>query len=126
MALGHGGKREGAGRPPGGTLGGDALNAERGQARADFEAERARHEKIKADEREFEFAIRRGEYLPRDAQRRAAATALAVLAQSVRSIPDNLERTLGLDPETVEQVAIQLDQALASVSEAFHAMTNDG
>ena len=94
-------------------------------ARADFEAERARHEKIKADEREFEFAVKKGEYLPRDIQRQAAATAIAVLTQSLRSIPDNLERSLGLAPETVEAVAIQIDEALAEVAAAFKAMTND-
>lgn len=120
MALGHGGAREGAGRPAGSTP------PERSTARADFETERARHEKIKADEREFEFAVKKGEYLPRDAQRSAAATALAVLTQSCRSIPDNLERSLGLAPDAVEQVAIQIDSALAEVAAAFKAMTNDG
>lgn len=120
MALGHGGARDGAGRPRGGA------DPDRAATRADFEAERARHEKIKADEREFEFAVKKGEYLPRDAQRSAAATALAVLTQSCRSIPDNLERSLGLAPEAVEQVAIQIDSALAEVAAAFKAMTNDG
>jgi len=121
VALGHGGRREGAGRP----VGGDALNAERASVRADFEAERARHEKIKADEREFEFAIKQGQYLPRVAQQAAAATALAILTQSLRSIPDNIERSLGLGPEAVEAVAIQIDDALAEVAMAFKAMTHE-
>lgn len=125
MALGHGGAREGAGRPRG-SVGGDKLNAERAAARYDFEAERARHERIKADEREFEFAVKRGEYLPRAVQQSAAATALAVLTQALRSIPDNLERTLGLAPEAVEMVARQIDDGLAEVAAAFRAMTNDG
>lgn len=120
MALGHGGAREGAGRPSG------HADPDRAQAKVDYEVEKARHEKIKADEREFEFAVKKGEYLPRDAQRSAAATALAVLTQSCRSIPDNLERSLGLAPDAVEQVAIQIDSALAEVAAAFKAMTNDG
>lgn len=119
MALGHGGAREGAGRPAGSTP------PERATARADFEQERARHEKIKADEREFEFAIKRGEYLPRVSQQAAAATALAVLTQSLRSIPDNIERSLGLGPEAVEQIAVQIDSALAEVALAFKAMTRE-
>ncbi len=123
MALGHGGRREGAGRP----LGGEALNGgpERTQAKVDFEVERARHEKVKADEREFNFAVTKGEYLPRAAQQTAAATALAVLTQSLRSIPDNIERSLGLGPEAVEAIAIQIDDALAEVAAAFRTMTND-
>lgn len=120
MALGHGGARDGAGRPRGGA------DPDRAATRADFEAERARHEKIKADEREFEFAIKQGQYLPRVAQQSAAATALAILTQSLRSIPDNIERSLGLGPDAVEQVAVQIDSALAEVAAAFKAMTNDG
>lgn len=123
MALGHGGARAGAGRK---AVGGDALNAERAGVRADFEQERARHEKIKADEREFEFGVKKGEYLPRVAQKQAAATALAVLTQSLRSIPDNVERSLGLAPEVVEQIAIQIDEALSEVATAFEAMTHVG
>lgn len=123
MALGHGGARAGAGRP----VGGEALNGgpERTQAKVDFEVERARHEKIKADEREFEFGIKQGEYLPRVVQQTAAATALAVLTQSLRSIPDNCERALGLGPEAVEAIAIQIDDALAEVAMAFKAMTHE-
>lgn len=119
MALGHGGAREGAGRPSG------VADPDRAATRANFEAERARHEKIKADEREFEFAIKQGQYLPRAAQQTAAATALAILTQSLRSIPDNLERSLGLDAEALEQVAEQIDNALAEVAAAFKAMTHE-
>jgi len=120
MALGHGGAREGAGRPSG------PADPDRAQAKVDYEVEKARHEKIKADEREFEFGIKQGEYLPRVAQQTAAATALAILTQSLRSLPDNLERRLDLGPETVEQIAVEIDNALAEVAAAFKAMTNDG
>lgn len=119
MALGHGGARTGAGRPSG------PADPDRAATRADFEAERARHEKIKADEREFEFGVKQGRYLPRAEQQAAAATALAVLTQSLRSIPDNIERSLGLGPEVIEQVAVQIDNALAEVAVAFKAMTRE-
>ncbi len=122
MSLGHGGRREGAGRPPGQAVGGDPL---RGQARVDFDVEKALHEKVKREEREFSFAVTKGEYLPRVAQQTAAATALAVLTQSLRSIPDNIERSLGLGPEAVEAIAIQIDDALAEVAAAFRTMTHD-
>lgn len=120
MTHGHGGARAGAGRPAG-----SATNPERAAARADFETERAEHERVKRLEREWEFAVKRGEYLPRVVQQSAAATALAVLTQALRSIPDNLERSLGLAPEAVEMVAQQIDDGLAEVAAAFRAMTND-
>jgi hypothetical protein len=116
MAGGHGGFREGAGRknadwvPP--------------EGRADYEIERARHEKIKADQREHKLAIERGEYLPRETQRQAAATALAVLTQSLRSIPDNLERVCGLTPEQADLAAQQIDAALSEVAAAFRMMSD--
>lgn len=95
------------------------------KARVDFEAERAEHEKVKREQREFALAKEKGEYLPREAQRQAAATALAVLTQSLRSIPDNLERTMSLAPEVVEAVAVQIDAALSEVATAFRTMSGD-
>jgi hypothetical protein len=91
----------------------------------DLDEQRARHEKIKADQRELKLAIERGEYLPRAVQQQAAAAALAVLTQSLRSIPDNLERTLSLEPRVVEAIAVGIDAALSEVATAFKAMTKD-
>ena len=117
MAGGHGGYREGAGRKPAGY--------EPPQSKVDFEIERAAHEKVKREQREFKLAQERGEYVSREAVRQAAATAFAVLTQSVRSIPDNLERSLALPPEVVEAIAQQLDVALGEMSTALKAMTHD-
>ena len=111
----HGGYRPGSG-------GFHRLTPERTAAKRDFEQERARLEGLKADEKEIDLAIKRGEYLPRAAQQQAAATALAVLTQSLRSIPDNIERTLGVDPSVVESIAQQVDAALAECAVAFKAM----
>lgn len=95
------------------------------ETQARYDEERALHERVKREQRELALEIERGNYLPRDAQRQAAATALAVLTQALRSIPDNLERSLGLDPSAVEAVGIQIDAALADAAQAFRAMTND-
>ena len=128
MAGGHGGFREGSGRK--------TADWEPPEGRADYEIERARHEKIKADQREHKLAIERGsteasscsyqrrEYLPRETQRQAAATALAVLTQSLRSIPDNLERVCGLTPEQADLAAQQIDAALSEVAAAFRMMSD--
>lgn len=98
---------------------------ETSNAMAELDEQRARHEKIKADEREIKLAVYEGQYLPRVAQQQAAATALAVLTQSMRSIPDNLERTLSLEPRVVEAIAVGIDQALSEVAAAFKTMTRD-
>jgi hypothetical protein len=115
VSGGHGGAREGSGRKPEGY--------EPPEGRADYERERADHERVKREQREFALARERGEYLPREAYRQASATALSILTQSLRSIPDNIERTLALSPEVVEAVALQVDAALAECAQAFKAMT---
>lgn len=108
-----GGRREGSGNVPA------------PEGRADFELERAAHEKVKREQREFKLACDRAEYLPRDAQRQAAATALAVLTQSMRSVPDNLERICSLTPEQAELAQQMIDAALSEVALAFKAMGGD-
>lgn len=118
MAFDHGGQRDNqTGRPKGATTDRPAA-----AARRQYEEERALHEKVKREEREFRFAVERGAYLPRASQQAAAATALAILTQSLRSLPDNLERSLGLAPSVAEHLAIGIDEALAEVALAFRAM----
>ena len=116
MANGWGGAREGAGNKPA-----DYVPS---QAKVDLEEERARHEKIKADQREFKLAQERGEYVSRAAIRQASATALAVLAQ-IRSIPDNCERQFALPPEVVELMQQTIDASLNEVALAFKAMAGE-
>lgn len=98
---------------------------QRSESEAEYDKEKARHERIKADQREFKLAIEMGEYLPRAATVQASATALAILTQSLRSIPDNLERTLALAPEVVEAIAVQIDAALAETAAAFKVMSRE-
>lgn len=117
MAGGWGGARPNSGPKPPGYV--------PPEGRLDYERERADHERVKREQREFALARERGEYLPREAQRQAAATALAVLTQSMRSIPDNLERTLSLAPDVVEAVAVQIDAALSEVAAAFRVMSGE-
>ena len=116
MAGGHGGYREGAGRKPEGYV--------PPEGRQDYELERARHEKIKADQREFKLAQERGEYVSRAAIRQASATMLAVLSQ-VRSIPDNCERQFALAPEVVELMQQTIDASLNEVATALRAMAGE-
>ena len=117
MANGWGGAREGAGNKPA-----DYAPTE---DKVELENQRARHEKIKADQREFKLAQERGEYVSRAAIRQASATMLAVLSQ-VRSIPDNCERQFALAPEVVELMQQTIDASLNEVATALRAMAGEG
>jgi molecular chaperone GrpE (heat shock protein) len=117
---GWGGARAGAGRKTR-----EEEEAVGAAGRDDFEAQRARHEKIKADQREFKLMQERGEYLPREAQRQASATILAMLTQSLRSIPDNLERACNLTPEQAAQAQELVDNALTELANGLKAMVRD-
>lgn len=91
--------------------------------RLDYEAARARNESAKADLNELELAIKRGEYVPRAEVQEATATALSALSQTLRSVPDNLERTLGIAPELAQEVGAQIDAALDDVATRFEELT---
>lgn len=96
------------------------------QDRQDFDAARARNESAKADLNELDLAIKRGEYVLRSAVQEATATALSALAQTLRSVPDNLERKLGVSPELALEVGIQIDAALNDVAAKFEEMGDEG
>lgn len=95
------------------------------QEKVDFDRERAAHEKVKREQRELNLAIKRREYLPREAQRQAAAAAVAMFSQAMRAIPDNLERTCNLTPEQAEQAAIAIDSALSDLAAGLRALVLD-
>ena len=109
--LGWGGARKGAGAKPAGYV--------PPPERIEYEAERARNEKAKADLNELDLAVRRGTYVLRAAVQEAAATALAAMSQTMRSVPDNLERKLGLSPDVAQEVGYLIDAALNEVANAF-------
>lgn len=110
-----GGARPGAGRKPADYVPSDD--------RLDYEAARARNESVKADLNELDLAIKRGEYVPRAEVQAATATALSALSQTLRSVPDNLERTLGLSPDIAQEVGRQIDAALDDMATRFEELT---
>jgi hypothetical protein len=114
-SRGHGGARKGAGRKP--------KDHVPSKDKTDFDAARARNEAAKADMAELEYQIKSGQYVSRDAVKQACATAFASLAQGLRTIPDNLERKLGLGGEACEAVGEIIDEALANLSGEFELMT---
>ena len=116
-APGHGGARLGAGQKPAGYV--------PPKERIDLDRERARNEKAKADLNELDLAVKRGEYVLRAEVRQATATALSALAQTMRSVPDNLERKLGVAPEVAQEVGVLIDAALDEVANQFEEITEN-
>lgn len=116
---GHGGARRGAGAKPKGY--------EPPPEKVDFDVARARKESAQADLAELEYKRRSGQYIARAAVRQASAHALASVAQSLRSIPDNLERKFGLLPEQAEAIGESIDAVLKDLGEEFEMMVaNEG
>lgn len=111
-----GGYRPGAGAKPAGYV--------KPQEMQDYDAARARNESAKAELNELEVKIKTGEYGSRASYRQASATALASLAQTLRSVPDNLERRMGISPEVAQEVGDMIDAALNDLASEFEMMTN--
>lgn len=113
----RGGARAGAGRKP--------ADYEKPEVVRDYEVARARKEASLADMHELQFKIKSGEYVARDAVKEAAATLLSNLAQSLRSLPDNLERKFNVAPDVAEEIEKVIDASLADVSEGLSMFTTE-
>lgn len=114
---GHGGARRGSGRKPD-----DYVKPPEVQ---DYDRARARHEQAKAEHAELDLEIKRGAYIPRAAVRQACATAMQSMAQTLRSIPDNVERRLGVSPDVAEAIGLAIDEALNGLADEFALMSGD-
>lgn len=112
-----GGARPGAGRK--------GADYEPSADQQSYERERALHEAVKREEREFNLAVKQGQYIERQYVQQAAATALAVLTQSARSLPDNLERACGLTPQQAELAQQAVDAMLSELAAAFRSMAGE-
>lgn len=112
----HGGARENAGRPAKGFV--------KPKATSDYDQARARNELAKAQLNELDVMVKTGEYGSRAQFRQASATTIAALAQTLRSIPDNLERKLGVSAEVATEVGVLIDNALNDLASEFEMMTS--
>ena len=83
---------------------------------------RAKHEAYKANLAEQEFKKRAGDLLDRARVEQASATVLAAVAQTLRSIPDNLERAVGLTPEQAEECERIIDSLCLSLHDKLREL----
>lgn len=105
---GRGGARAGAGRKPSGYV--------KPKEAVDFDKAKARKEAALADLHELDYKVKSGQYVSRDEVRQASATAFAQLAQSLRSIPDTLERK-GVPTAVCLKVEAVLTEGLAEAAQ---------
>lgn len=98
----RGGARPGAGRKP--KSDGSANDPYYMLAKA-----KAKHEVYRANLAELDFRKRQGELLERADVETASARLHAFLAQSLRNLPDDLERRCGLSGEAVQFVQDYID-----------------
>lgn len=83
----------------------------------------ARKESALADQAELKYKIDSGKYIPRAEVQDACATLLAAVGQSLRSLPDLLERKCALSPEVVARVEVVVDECLAELAEGLAMFT---
>ncbi len=113
---GHGGKREGSGKKS------KAVQDATKDSHVEFNKARAKNEAYKANLAELDFKVKSGEYLPRIEIQQATATAYATISQTLRSIPDNLERRLGISPEVAEAVGAMIDDCMNDLAADLEKM----
>ena len=82
-----------------------------------YNGAKARKEAALAMQAELAYRIKEGSYIPRDAVRQQTATAFQAIVQTIRAIPDNLERRKGISPDVSEAVGELLDAALNDLAD---------
>jgi phage terminase Nu1 subunit (DNA packaging protein) len=92
----------------------------------DYARAKARRETALADIAELEAAKLQGKQVDRDAVRNGSAKAFSTCAQSIRSIPDTLERRLGLPPDVIQAIEGLIDETMAQLSEDLEKVCNHG
>jgi hypothetical protein len=121
----HGGAREGAGRKPK-DLVREAELAAKAAGYLPFAEAKAHKETYLAKLAELQWQVKTGEKVDRTAVREAGAGAMAACAQSMRAIPDTIERKLGVAPEVSEEIGRLIDVALDELADELERMGRDG
>lgn len=86
------------------------------EEKASYDKEKALHEKSKRERSELAYRIESNQVVARQAVQQGAATLLAMAAQSLRSLPDNLERKLSLSPAVTEEIEKTIHAVLTELA----------
>lgn len=119
-----GGAREGAGRKTR-LHETEVSHIIREEGGVDYAVARAKKEEWLAKTVEFDYRIKQGEYVSRESVRAVCATAFAAIAQTLRSLPDALERREGVSPDLAERIGIYIDDAMETLSQDFQNLVGE-
>lgn len=109
----RGGLREGAGSNPKGLL------YVKAQEARDLDSARAKNEGIKAAINDIKLRVESKQWVNRSDVSEEMSKAVAAFAQTMRSLPDKLERKHGLSPAIASVVSEVIDEALNSLADEF-------
>jgi len=116
---GHGGKRPGAGRPPGS---GRKPKTEQNDAYTVLAKAKAKRETYRAQMEELRYKEAAKDLIPATQYERALASAFKVVASTLESLPDVLERDAGIDGPAVARCQAVIDR----VREDLYSSLTDG
>lgn len=95
------------------------------QSIQDYDESRARKEAALADLHELDYKVKSGQYVSRDAVKQAAATTMATLAQTLRSLPDNLERR-GVSAVVCAKIDAVITETLTDTARSLEQLYKNG
>ena len=110
----HGGARAGTGPKPKGYV--------KPPEAVKFDVARARKEAALADMHELDYKIKSQGYVSRASVRQASATVISTIAQTLRSLSDNLERR-GVPPATCALIDAAVNETLADAARDLEMMS---
>lgn len=121
---GRGGYRTGSGRKTDDVR--ERVNkALEDKGEVDYAVARAKKESWLAKTVELDYRIKQGEFVSRDKVRGECAKAFSAVAQTLRSLPDALERREGISPQLAERIGIYLDDAMNTLCEDFKRLAGE-
>ena len=115
----HGGYRPGAGRKP------KIESIDGPDPYITLAKAKAKREIFKAHMAEVEFQIKTSELYERGEVLRVIRTAIAVFAEQMRSLPDKLERSVGLTPSQAELAEDEVNNQLAELQNRIAEVLRD-
>lgn len=122
----NGGRREGSGRKKKEVIAAVTAAIAVDGTYLDYATARAKKETSAARMAELDYKVKNAEYVSRVAVQQAVASAMSAISQTLRSIPDNLERIMGVSPAVAQEVGVQIDSAMDTLADELERMGRDG
>ena len=77
---------------------------------------------FESENKRRDLQVRDRELIPASEVEQAVATAFAAISQGLRSLPDNIERRLGIAPEVTEAIESVLDDEMQALADRLESL----